>query len=339
LPGRSRNSSALPHADWEEATTPLELVACPLCGGSRHKKLFERRDLTHHVTDQFFAIVRCRDCGFVFVNPRPSPTEIARYYPPEFYDVNVSPESLLEIKRDTLAARLALVGSLAPGRLLDIGCQKGEFMWVMRERGWDVQGLEFSPLAPNVFGLPIFHGTLEQAPFAPRSFDLITLWAVLEHVHDPVGMLRSVRRLLRPGGRAFVLVPNFNSIPGRFLRHDDVPRHLVMFTKQTLAAAAARADLQVVRYVFGDDIFSGSTRGALNYIWKLLHGESIDQVLEQNRSAERWIEFATHVRGKPTNAMQRVDDIDKKLTPVLDRVMNRLHLGFIMTAELVPATR
>ena len=315
----------------------MELVPCPLCGSSRYARLFQRRDLTHEVTDTAFDVVRCRACSFVFVNPRPSPAEIGLYYPPDFYEVEATPQSLLASKAETLAARVRVIGQLAPGRLLDVGCQKGEFMWVMQQRGWQVDGVEFSTLPPNVFDLPIFRGTLEEAPYAPASFDLVTLWAVLEHVHDPVALLRSVRRLLKPAGRAFVLVPNFNSIPGRFLRHDDVPRHLVMFTKKTFAAAARHADLRVIRHVFGDDIFSGSTRGTLNYLWKLLHGEALSEIVAQNRSAKRWNEFTGYAGGKPNRWMGVVDDLDMKLYPKLDRLVNALHLGFIMTIELTPA--
>src|SRR5687767_1843895 len=281
----------------------MERVPCPLCGRLDHRRLFGRPDHTHQVTDEVFDVVRCTHCSFVFVNPRPSPGEIGRYYPAEFYDVAATPQSLLESKRETLAARLAVIGALPPGRLLDIGCQKGEFMWAMRERGWDVHGLEFSALPPNVFGLPIFRGSVEDAPFQPASFDLITLWAVLEHVHDPVAMLSSVRRLLKLDGRAFVLVPNFNSLPGRVLRHDDVPRHLVMFTRRTMTEAAARAGLYPRRFVFSDEIFSGSTRGTLNHFWKRLHGEPVDAIVAQSRTPGRWSEYSSHVNGAPNKWM------------------------------------
>jgi 2-polyprenyl-3-methyl-5-hydroxy-6-metoxy-1,4-benzoquinol methylase len=312
----------------------MELVACPLCSSDRHRFLFERPDHTHSVTDEYFRLVRCRDCGFVFLNPRPDRAEIHKYYPDEFYDVSVSPEELLVQKRDTLNARLRLVDDQAPGVLLDVGCQKGEFLEVMRRRGWQVAGTEFSTAPPNLFSLPIFYGTLDAAPYPSHSFDLITLWAVLEHVHAPLSVLRRIRALLKPSGRALVLVPNFNSIPGRFLRHDDVPRHLLMFTKATLRRAAKAAGLKVSKWHFGNDIFSGSTRGTLNYIYKLMHGERLADIVAQNRAPGRWFEFSNQVNGRTDDLMLKVDRLDIRITPWLDRIVDRLGLGGTMTAEM-----
>jgi SAM-dependent methyltransferase len=312
----------------------MEAIDCPLCGGARHKFLFARRDHTHYVTGTRFRVVRCRDCGMVFVNPRPGPGEIDAFYPEDYYEAQVPAAQLLREKRAGLEARARLLEDLPPGRLLDVGCQKGEFMLWMQQRGWQVQGVEVSRKAPNLFGLPIFYGRLEEAAFRPRSFDAVTAWAVLEHVHDPVGLLRRLARLLRPEGRAFVLVPNFRSLPGRFMRHDDVPRHLVMFTPRTLSRAAAAAGLRVERTVFSDDIFSGSTRGVLNFLVKRAFGESYDEILVQNRSPAQWHRFAASLNGEPSRFMARVDALDKRLTPALDALMRRLRCSFTMTAEL-----
>lgn len=313
----------------------MEWIACPLCSHGEHALVYRRFDHTHHASDEKFAIVRCRNCSFVFVNPRPSEAEISIYYPQEFYEVNLSPAELLEQKRRTLDARLAMVSGQPPGKVLDIGCQKGEFLYRMQRLGWTVEGVEVSSTPPNMFGLPICYGRLRDVPFADHSFDLVTLWAVLEHVHDPMNTLRQVARVLKPTGRALVLVPNFNSIPGRLLRHDDVPRHLLMFTPRTLKRAATSAGLDVTRIVFSDDIFSGSTRGTLNFLWKLMRGETYDEILEQNRSVERWTEFTRCIHGKPSRLMGLVDRWDLALSPRLDRWMNYLGVGFIMTAELV----
>ena len=317
------------------APSMLEHIACPLCQGAKHRLLFTRRDHTHLVSDVRFPIVMCEACGMVFVNPRPTIQAIHLYYPPDFYHVNASPSKLLEEKRGTLEARLKLVGRAPPGKVLDVGCQKGEFLYVMKQRGWDPVGVEFSSTPPNVFGLPIYCTELKNAPLEPESFDLITLWAVLEHVHDPLDVLRQVGRLLKPSGRAFMLVPNFNSIPARFMRHDDVPRHLLMFTPRTLRRAAAAASLAIRKFHFGDDIFSGSTRGVLNYAWKRWRGESIEDIVGQNREPGRWREFAEFTHGRPSQVMRTVDRLDALMTPLVDRVVNALGFGFIMTAEMV----
>lgn len=312
----------------------MEHVVCPICKSDDQKFLFDRLDHTHYVTRDRFSVVRCRRCTMVYVNPRPDAVEIESFYPSDFYDVRVTAEKLLEEKRDALEARARLLSALRPGRLLDIGCQKGEFLFWMRQRGWDVQGIEFSKTPPNMFDMPIQYGRIESATLEAKSFDAITLWAVLEHVHDPVAALCQVSNLLAPGGRAFALVPNFRSLPARVMRHDDVPRHLMMFTPSTLRYAAKSAGLRVRRVVFGGDIFSDSTRGLFNFVVKRAFGESYDDILTQNRSVALWPDFTGSLNGKPSQLMRMTDRVDQRLTPYVDRIARNLRCGFTMTAEL-----
>ncbi|MEP6607084.1 MAG: class I SAM-dependent methyltransferase [Burkholderiaceae bacterium] len=312
----------------------MQYSACPICKSDQHDLLFDRLDHTHYVTNDRFRVVRCCHCSMVFINPRPDPGEIKTFYPPDFYDVATTAEKLLEEKRSTLTAKANLLSALKPGQLLDIGCQKGEFLYWMKQRGWSVQGIEFSETPPNVFNMPIHYGRVESAGLKPRFFQAITLWAVLEHIHEPVETLRQIADLLAADGRAFVLVPNFRSLPARVMRHDDIPRHLLMFTPSTLRHAARLAGLRVRRIVFSDDIFSGSNRGLLNFLVKRASGESYDEILTQNRSAERWNDFTGSLNGKPSRLVRWVDRIDIELTPLMDRIMRGLRCSFIMTAEL-----
>ncbi len=316
----------------------MQYIACPICKSEQHELLFDRLDHTHYVTTDRFRVVRCRRCTMVYVNPRPDQSEIKSFYTPDFYDVEVTVGKLLEEKQTSLEAKARMLGALPPGKLLDIGCQKGEFLFWMKRLGWEVRGIEFSETPPNMFNMPIHFGRVETATFEPSSFDAVTMWAVLEHVHDPVTALRQVSSFLAPKGRAYVLVPNFRSLPARFMRHDDVPRHLLMFTPKTLNRAAQLAGLRIRRLVFGDDIFSGSHRGLLNFAVKRAFGESYDEILAQNRSVERWPEFTTCLNGKPSRLVELADRLDKRLTPHMDRVTARLRCSFIMTAELEAAS-
>ena len=120
------------------------------------------------------------------------------------------------------------------------------------------------------------------------------------------------------------------------MRHDDVPRHLVMFTPATFNKMASKAGLTSTRFVFGDDVFSGSTRGALNFAYKRLHGEAMDDILAQNRTPDRWNEFSCFVNGRESKVLAKIDRIDIHLSPYLDKIMNSLGLGFIMTVEVIP---
>lgn len=312
-----------------------EHISCSLCDSDSPELLFRRKDFAYRPDDEAFSVVRCRNCGLVYVDPRPTEEEIHSYYPEEFYDTHIDAESLLREKARQLALKYEYVKDLAAGKLLDIGCMKGEFMYYMQQRGWEVRDIDFSTKPPNIFGLDIFHGDLESAPYLPESFDLITLWAVLEHAYHPKEMLSAVSRLLKPGGKVVILVTNFNSLPGRFMRHDDVPRHLTLFTKRTLRKMLRRTGFKPGGFHFNCELFGGNNRGALNYLVKLAAGERIDEIVAQNRRADRWYQFSSQLRGEPSKFMLRVDEKDRSMFPYLDRLFDMLHFGFIMIGTAV----
>ena len=178
--------------------------------------------------------------------------------------------------------------------------------------------------------MDIAYGSLHDARLPADAFDLATLWAVLEHVYDPRSLLREVHRVLRPGGTLVALVTNIRSIPGRFMRHDDVPRHTTMFSKKTLARMLGLTGFVPIDFFCNNDIFSGSVRGLFNIIVKRLLGEHIDDIIAQNRKAERWYEFSRQIRGRDSRLMEKIDRLDIAVTPLLDRLLNRLRCGFIM---------
>lgn len=318
-------------------STKLEKVSCSLCGSSRHRRLFRRPDHRLQVTGEMFDVVRCRNCGLVFVNPRPDEDAIKQYYTDEFYETDKSPEEALVAIRSRLDGMYSHVDELAPGRLLDVGCYKGEFLEMMRRHGWEVHGIELHARPPNLFGLDIQYGALEQTPFEPASFDLVTMWAVLEHVLNPREILVQCRKLLKPGGRLVVLVPNFNSLPGRYMQHDDVPRHLTMFTKPTLYRLLRETGYRPTKFHCGQEVYSGTVRGVLNYAYKQLMGEPLSDIVAQARQPARWVEFCWHLHGKENEMMKQVDAWDQKLYKRLDRVVDSLGFGFIMTVHADPA--
>ena len=140
------------------------------------------------------------------------------------------------------------------GRLLDVGCGSGKAVRRLRELGWDARGLERDPVAVHAAraaGVPVEQGDMATTPFPAATFDVVTLSHVIEHVHDPVALLRQCRRVLRPGGRVVVVTPNADSWLhrryGRRWRGLEPPRHLHVFTLASLRHLACLADLDVVR--------------------------------------------------------------------------------------------
>jgi SAM-dependent methyltransferase len=289
------------------------------------------------LTDQTdFNVVRCEQCSLVRVNPRPVEADIHRYYHDDFYRGQENREEALAFMEPRSRAMASHVNRYPRGRLLDIGCFRGEFMeYIRAEHGWEVAGVEFSERPPNYFGLDIFYGDIADAPYSEESFDVVTLWAVLEHVYDPSRMLAQAHRFLKPGGVLIILVPNFNSIQARFMRQDDVPRHLTMFTRATLGRMLRNTSLEPIDWSCGQDLCGGSVRGWMNFITKRLGGEPMSDVLSQNRAADGggWPEFAGRINGRPSSFLSRVDALDGWLAPRLDRVLDRLGFGFIMTVH------
>jgi len=139
------------------------------------------------------------------------------------------------------------------GRLLDVGCGDGAFLAKMKALGWEAIGVEPDEKAAAVartnFGLEVFVGALEAAGFANESFDAITLNHVIEHVGDPIGLLRRCRDLLRRGGRVVVTTPNAEGLGHRIFREHwrglEVPRHLMVFSLGNVKRLALEAGLSI----------------------------------------------------------------------------------------------
>lgn len=227
----------------------MESVDCNLCGADDPRVIYVGSDRLLKVPGKFI-LVQCNQCGLVYLNPRPSPEEIGKYYPNDY------PPYIQAIENEgswfrRLDRRYGLykrcreitrqVGQ--PGMLLDIGCSTGIFLNGMRQWGWQVQGIELNSeiaeYARKRFDLQVFTGNLEHALFPGDSFDLVTLWDVLEHVYDPKSTLGEISRILRPGGWLVMSLPDLDSLEARlfgpYWAGLDMPRHLHVFNRQVLA--------------------------------------------------------------------------------------------------------
>jgi SAM-dependent methyltransferase len=194
----------------------------------------------------------------------PGPEEIAGFYPPAYYGAGgqkfTSPlERVVRLMTSRQARRLS--AGLRPGgdrlRVLDIGCGRGDLVRCFSSLGFDAHGTEIAPPPDSEFpGTLHAVDDLAEACFAENSFDLVVLWHVLEHLADPRGTIEDVYRILAPGGRLAIAVPNFSSWQARWAGeswfHLDLPRHLFQFSRDGLEALLRSTGFDVER----EDYFS-----------------------------------------------------------------------------------
>lgn len=237
--------------DWEEC-------ACLLCGSSAFTPLVEAPDRAPGARGFWFMVAQCDRCGLCFTNPRPSPEAMSAFYAAEYQPHQLPPERRQHahwyerLRPGRLRKRLKPQGE---GRLLDFGCGSGSFLVRMQRQGWTVTGLDMSETVVDRLrgdlGLHVFSGTLPHPALEDASFDVITMWQALEHVHQPLETLEAARNLLAPGGKLIVTVPNIDSLAFRWFGSAwnglDLPRHLVHFTAETLRAMLQRAGLRCGR--------------------------------------------------------------------------------------------
>lgn len=249
-----------------------DVDTCPVCGGTEFSLRFSF--LGHEDYKSNFN--QCMDCRAVFLNPCPTDEYLTRFYNEIYYhprhrqkmgwasDLGSSNPNLFLLYQ----RRMDFVEKYVPeelkyplGKLLDIGCSTGAFLWEASLRYWDVYGIEISDKAAEVarekYGLAVTTGTLLESNFDDETFDVVTAWDVIEHVANPAPFLTILRKILKQGGLFLLNTPNVNSADAIYAseqwRHLDAPLHPVLYDFLTIRILLKKYGFECLEVSTGDE--------------------------------------------------------------------------------------
>jgi 2-polyprenyl-3-methyl-5-hydroxy-6-metoxy-1,4-benzoquinol methylase len=273
---------------------------CPLCNNKSHENFIICKDYT--VSQESFAITQCTNCSFLFTNPRPEKRVIQRYYESADYISHSNsannPINILYkiIRKFTLQSKLKILEKLSTTKtLLDYGCGTGDLLNLAKSKKWTVTGVEPNKqarsLAKKSVGESVY-SKIEQLE-ENTTFDVITLWHVLEHVHDLNKIVKQLKKHLSRRGTLIIALPNHQSLDQKLYRECwaayDVPRHLYHFNPLTINILANKHNFKVteIKPMIFDSFYVSLLSekyktGHQNFIKALMNGWKSNQWASSN---------------------------------------------------------
>jgi len=248
----------------------LEYINCDLCGKEKYNLKYSKPDSWLWVDDTEFNIVQCKRCGLAFLNPRPTLESMIFYYPSStYYDHRKDEDS---IKRYRI--QIKFLSKLSNQKVLDLGCARGDFLIELKKKYPNIKlvGVDSNSNYVNSKDIEFYDRLLMDCKFYDNEFDLITSWAVLEHVHTPGKYFEEISRILKPGGKFIFLVTNFDSLYSRIGFWEDIPRHVYFFSRKTLKKYAKKFNFKLSKIYYNDEIFDGRGLNSFEFLLGKLFG-------------------------------------------------------------------
>jgi len=237
-------------------------MSCPVCLNPVTAPALVGTDFLFESTSKTFTLYSCEACRCLFLHPMPDSREIERFYPADYWWNARRSGGLKKLesvyRKLALRDHIAFITKAAGNRgvdVLDVGCGSGTLLGLLKQRGFRVTGLDFSAEAAAIAkaenGVDVAVGTLEEAHFPAESFDVVTLFHVMEHVTTPRQVLAEVSRVLKPNGVAILQVPNIESwqfkIFGARWYGLDIPRHVIDYSRNSMLKLLADSGFVVNR--------------------------------------------------------------------------------------------
>ena len=249
-------------------------VACNNCGARNTETIATGTDFEYETVEQEFAVVRCGECGLVYLNPRPDRSELPKIYPQDYlaydlskHDKNESSRLACQLRRRFYTKKIQHALSFLDRdardevHLLDIGAGDGRLLnWYRKAQGVTLRtyAAEMNAEAAEILrdnGHVVYEGLFEDVEIPERSFDVVHSSHVIEHVADPKEFAAKGCRLLKPGGLFVVETPNYDCLGARWFHRRywggyHFPRHWTFYTPESLTDALDRAGLEILDIQF-----------------------------------------------------------------------------------------
>jgi len=240
------------------------LESCVLCGGKNLKSIYKTYD-RHYGMKGEFNIDQCQSCSLVFLNPMPSEEYLTSLYPKTYYSYQdfYDKKSFL---RNFYRNYLLKIGTLdphfdSPGKIVDVGCGSGKFLYAMKKKGWEVYGVEVNENAAKLGNeleqLNIHPGDLLTSKFDDDFFDYVRSNHSFEHMTNPEPVLEEMHRILKPDGKLLIGVPNIDSFNGRFFKkywwYLGAPVHTFNYSVATLSKMLEKHGFVVEKVSYNGD--------------------------------------------------------------------------------------
>jgi len=279
-------------ADETSNFEDFETISCAVCSSDKFSVLFKNHDRLYG-TKGVFNIVKCDECGLVYLNPRPRKEFIHNYYPNEYEPYNIDAKDFYQkLNESLLNSYYKENGSLIDwfkgllckyiynpppktykGRILDIGCGSGVYLHTLKKHGWDVYGVEMSSkaveLAREKLKLPNINlGLVEDIKYPEKFFDVVMMNHVIEHLFDPRHSLQEANRILKTGGLLIITTPNIDSVNfkifGKYWFPLETPRHLNLFEVSTMSKLLRDAGFKLVNRSY--DVSANQLVRSIGYV-------------------------------------------------------------------------